>query len=82
MKLDTSMSYFIYSMFFFPFLKDDLSCMKKQLSQGFLPDDAYPLGAPLFMETLQPCSPHAQIDFPDVDEVKSSCCFSFSSFMS
>ncbi|XP_062173237.1 protein SEMI-ROLLED LEAF 2 isoform X3 [Alnus glutinosa] len=49
--------------------EDELSSIKKQLSQGFSPDDAYPLGPPLFMETPRPCSPLAQIEFPDFDEV-------------
>ncbi|RVW28586.1 hypothetical protein CK203_094814 [Vitis vinifera] len=43
--------------------EDELSGMKKQLLQGFSPDDAYPFGAPLFMETPRPCSPLAQIEF-------------------
>lgn len=43
--------------------EDELSSMKKQLLQGFSPDDAYPFGAPLFMETPRPCSPLAQIEF-------------------
>jgi hypothetical protein len=47
-----------------------LSSIKKQLSQGFSPDDAYPLGPPLFMETPRPSSPLAQMEFPDFDEVK------------
>lgn len=46
-----------------------MSSIKKELSQGFTPDDAFSLGAPLFMETPRPCSPLAQIDFPDFDEV-------------
>lgn len=49
--------------------EDELASIKKQLSQGFSPDDAYPLGAPLFMETPRPCSPLAHMDFPDLDEV-------------
>ncbi|BBG93601.1 ARM repeat superfamily protein, partial [Prunus dulcis] len=49
--------------------EDELSSIKKELLQGFSPDDAFPLGAPLFMETPRPCSPLAQIDFPDFDEV-------------
>lgn len=44
--------------------------MKKQLLQGFSPDDAYPFGAPLFMETPRPCSPLAQIEFQPFREVE------------
>ena len=46
-----------------------MSSIKKQLVQGFSPDDAYPLGPPLFMETPGKSSPLAQIEFPDFDEV-------------
>ncbi|TKY67453.1 EFR3-like B [Spatholobus suberectus] len=49
--------------------EDELSSMKKQLVQGFSPDDAYPLGLPLFMETPRLSSPLAQIEFPDCDEI-------------
>ncbi|GLT53623.1 hypothetical protein SLA2020_268820 [Shorea laevis] len=49
--------------------EDELSSIKKQLSQGFSPDDAYPLGPPLFMDTPRPCSPLAHMEFPDFDEV-------------
>lgn len=49
--------------------EDDLSSFKDQLLQGFSPDESYPLGAPLFMETPQPCSPLAQLDFQSFDEV-------------
>lgn len=49
--------------------EDELSSIKKQFSQGFSPDDAYLLGAPLFMETPRPCSPLAHMDFPDIDEM-------------
>ncbi|KAG5016061.1 hypothetical protein JHK85_022197 [Glycine max] len=38
---------------------DELSSTKNQLLQGFFPDDAYPSGPPLFMETSRPCSPLA-----------------------
>ncbi|KAG5025840.1 hypothetical protein JHK86_021754 [Glycine max] len=38
---------------------DELSSTKNQLLQGFSPDDAYPSGPPLFMETSRPCSPLA-----------------------
>ncbi|KAM6566790.1 hypothetical protein CsatA_025918 [Cannabis sativa] len=62
----------VISLFMNKFTKlseDELLSIKKQLLQGFSPDDAYPLGAPLFMETPRPCSPLAQLDFPDHDEV-------------
>ncbi|XP_040374312.1 protein SEMI-ROLLED LEAF 2 isoform X2 [Rosa chinensis] len=49
--------------------EDELSSIKKQLLLGFSPDDAFPLGAPLFMETPRPCSPLAHIEFADFDEV-------------
>ncbi|KAK7261608.1 hypothetical protein RIF29_27923 [Crotalaria pallida] len=49
--------------------EDELSGIKKQLLQGFSPDDAYPTGPPLFMETPKPSSPLAQIEFPDFDEL-------------
>ncbi|XP_020236010.1 protein EFR3 homolog cmp44E isoform X2 [Cajanus cajan] len=49
--------------------EDELSSIKKQLVQGFSPDDAYPLGPPLFMETPRESSPLAQIEFPDFDEI-------------
>ncbi|XP_010241507.1 PREDICTED: uncharacterized protein LOC104586087 isoform X2 [Nelumbo nucifera] len=49
--------------------EDELSAIKKQLLEGFSPDDACPLGVPLFMETPQPCSPLAQIDFQAFDEI-------------
>ncbi|XP_024991124.1 uncharacterized protein LOC112525288 [Cynara cardunculus var. scolymus] len=43
--------------------------MKAQVSQGFSPDDEFPLGGPLFMETPLPCSPVAQTEFQAFDEV-------------
>ncbi|KAK1430463.1 hypothetical protein QVD17_13204 [Tagetes erecta] len=43
--------------------------VKAQLSQEFSPDDEFPLGGPLFMETPLPCSPVAQTDFQAFDEV-------------
>ncbi|OIV99432.1 hypothetical protein TanjilG_17242 [Lupinus angustifolius] len=49
---------------------DELSSIKEQLVQGFSPDDAYPLGPPLFMETPRLCSPLAQIEFPDFAETE------------
>jgi hypothetical protein len=49
--------------------EDDLSSIKNQLLQGFSPDDAYPSGPPLFMETPRPGSPLAQIEYPGFDEI-------------
>lgn len=47
--------------------KEELLNMKEQLLLGFAPDDDYPVGVPLFMET--PCpSPIAQFDFQSFDE--------------
>ncbi|XP_009625864.1 protein SEMI-ROLLED LEAF 2 isoform X1 [Nicotiana tomentosiformis] len=49
--------------------QDELSSIRKQLLERFEPDDAYPLGIPLYMETPHPCSPLAQIEFETFDEV-------------
>ncbi|XWS13233.1 hypothetical protein CRYUN_Cryun36dG0020200 [Craigia yunnanensis] len=49
--------------------EDELSSIKKQLLESFSPDDAYPLGAPLFMETPRPCSPLAQMEFQAFEEI-------------
>ncbi|XP_042478285.1 protein SEMI-ROLLED LEAF 2-like [Macadamia integrifolia] len=49
--------------------EDDLSSIKKQLVEVFSPDDAYSLGAPLFMETPRSCSPLAQMEFHAFDEI-------------
>ncbi|KAK9288616.1 hypothetical protein L1049_017076 [Liquidambar formosana] len=49
--------------------EDELSSIRKQLLQGFSPDDAYPLGAPLFMETPRPCSPLARMEFQAFEEI-------------
>ena len=51
------------------FTQDELSGIEKQLLLGFSPDESYPLGGPLFMETPQPCSPLAQLNFQSADEV-------------
>ena len=51
------------------FFQDELSSIRKQLLEGFSPDDAYPFGAPLFMETPRPCSPLAQMEFQAFEEV-------------
>uniref|UniRef100_A0A5B7APT7 ARM repeat superfamily protein n=1 Tax=Davidia involucrata TaxID=16924 RepID=A0A5B7APT7_DAVIN len=49
--------------------EDELSGIKKQLLQGFSPDDAYPFGASLFMETPRPCSPLARMESQAFDQV-------------
>ncbi|GAU21933.1 hypothetical protein TSUD_110730, partial [Trifolium subterraneum] len=64
---ETVTSYFMTKFSKLP--EDDLSSIKNQLLQGFSPDDAYPSGPPLFMETPRPGSPLAQIEFPDFDEI-------------
>ncbi|MED6160367.1 hypothetical protein PIB30_050822 [Stylosanthes scabra] len=64
---ETVKSYFLTKYSKLP--EDELSSIKEQLLQGFSPDDAYPLGPPLFMETPRPCSPLAQIEFPDFNEI-------------
>ncbi|KAK4254858.1 hypothetical protein QN277_007940 [Acacia crassicarpa] len=47
--------------------EDEVFCLKKQLAESFLPDEAYPRGARLFMETPGPCFPVAEIEFQDFD---------------
>ncbi|XP_050207337.1 protein SEMI-ROLLED LEAF 2 isoform X2 [Mercurialis annua] len=49
--------------------QDELSGIKAQLHQDFFPDDAYPLGAPLFMDTPRPSSPLAQMEFQAFEEI-------------
>ncbi|XP_043704999.1 protein SEMI-ROLLED LEAF 2 isoform X2 [Telopea speciosissima] len=49
--------------------EDHLSSIKKQLVEGFSPDDAYSMGVPLFMETPRPCSPLALMEFHAFDEI-------------
>ncbi|WCJ41358.1 ARM repeat superfamily protein [Euphorbia peplus] len=49
--------------------EDELSSMKQQLLQEFSLDDAYPLGAPLFMETPKPGSPLAQMELQVFEEI-------------
>ncbi|KAG9447070.1 hypothetical protein H6P81_013198 [Aristolochia fimbriata] len=49
--------------------EEELSGIKQQLMQEFSPDDAYPLGGPLFMETPRPCSPLPHKDFSSFDEI-------------
>ncbi|KAI5558157.1 hypothetical protein BDE02_17G020900 [Populus trichocarpa] len=48
--------------------EDELSGIKQQLLQEFSPDDAYPSGAPLFMDTPRPCSPLARMEFQAFEE--------------
>ncbi|KAF5942104.1 hypothetical protein HYC85_019746 [Camellia sinensis] len=48
---------------------DELSGIRKQLLEGFSPDDAYPMGAPLFLETPRLPSPLAQMEAQAFDEV-------------
>lgn len=64
---ETVISYFMTK--FSKLSEDELSSIKELLLQGFSPDDAYPSGPPLFMETPGPCSPLAHIEFPDFDEI-------------
>ncbi|KAK7341583.1 hypothetical protein VNO80_24518 [Phaseolus coccineus] len=64
---ETVISFFLTK--FSELSEDELSTIKKQLVQGFSPDDAYPLGPPLYMETPGQSSPLAQIEFPDFDEI-------------
>ncbi|KAG2726037.1 hypothetical protein I3760_01G093500 [Carya illinoinensis] len=49
--------------------EEELSSIKDELLHGFSPDDAYPLGPLLFMETPRPCSPLAQMEYRDIHEV-------------
>lgn len=48
--------------------EEELVGMKKQISQGFSPDDAYPLGSSLFMETPKPSSPAMLVSIQAFDE--------------
>ncbi|KAH7685032.1 putative transmembrane protein cmp44E protein [Dioscorea alata] len=48
---------------------EELMGIKEQLLQRFSPDDIFLLGAPLFMETPQNCSPLAQKESQLLDEV-------------
>ncbi|XP_068646363.1 protein SEMI-ROLLED LEAF 2-like isoform X2 [Aristolochia californica] len=49
--------------------EEELSVIRQQLMQEFSPDDAYPLGGPLFMETPRPCSPLPHKEFQSFDEI-------------
>ncbi|KAJ6834357.1 uncharacterized protein M6B38_335440 [Iris pallida] len=48
--------------------EDDLIGIKEQILQGFSPEDAFPLGAPLFIDTPYWCSPLAQKECEYFDE--------------
>nr|XP_043634229.1 protein SEMI-ROLLED LEAF 2-like isoform X2 [Erigeron canadensis] len=57
--------------------EEDLSNMKAQLSQWFTPDEEYPLGTPLFMGIVHPCSPELQAFeevMPDADSENEDTC--------
>ncbi|XP_047319149.1 protein SEMI-ROLLED LEAF 2 [Impatiens glandulifera] len=47
--------------------EDKISDMGKQVLEAFSPDDAYPLGAPLFLETPGRCSPLNSQQFDEVE---------------
>ncbi|KAK7272014.1 hypothetical protein RJT34_28344 [Clitoria ternatea] len=64
---ETVVSYFMTTFSKLP--EDELYSIKNQLLQGFSPDDGYPSGPPLFMETPRPSSPLALIEFPIFDEI-------------
>ncbi|XP_010907682.2 protein SEMI-ROLLED LEAF 2 isoform X2 [Elaeis guineensis] len=49
--------------------EEKLMDIKEQLLQEFSPDDAFPLGGPLFMETPHPCSPLEQMECQSFDMV-------------
>ncbi|XP_010522186.1 PREDICTED: uncharacterized protein LOC104800896 isoform X2 [Tarenaya hassleriana] len=52
--------------------EDEASNLKEQILSEFLPDDALPLGAPLYMDTPGPSSPLNQTEFPAFEEVELS----------
>ncbi|XP_044499829.1 protein SEMI-ROLLED LEAF 2 isoform X3 [Mangifera indica] len=52
--------------------QDELSGIKDQLLEGFSPDDAYPVGAPLSVETPQSSSPLVGMELRAFDEVMPS----------
>lgn len=54
-------------MYFLP--QDELSGIKDQLLEGFSPDDAYPVGAPLSVEIPQSSSPLVGMELRAFDEV-------------
>ncbi|CAN6485446.1 unnamed protein product [Victoria cruziana] len=56
--------------------EDEISSVREQLVEDFSLDDAFPLGAPLFMETPKPGSPFALKDYEFFDEMMPSAYFS------
>lgn len=52
-------------------MQDEFSSIHKQLLEEFSLDDAFPLGAPLFMDTPKPGSPFASKNYESFDEVGS-----------
>ncbi|KAJ6419101.1 hypothetical protein OIU84_029247 [Salix udensis] len=69
---DSNLKETLISRFMAKFVKlseDELSGIKQQLLQDFSPDDVYPLGAPLFMDTPRPCSPLARMEFQAFEEI-------------
>ncbi|XP_011026408.1 PREDICTED: uncharacterized protein LOC105127024 isoform X1 [Populus euphratica] len=69
---DSHLKETLISRFMTKFVKlseDELSGIKQQLLQDFSPDDVYPLGAPLFMDTPRPCSPLARMEFQAFEEI-------------
>ncbi|GAB2217925.1 hypothetical protein Droror1_Dr00001139 [Drosera rotundifolia] len=49
--------------------EDELDGIRKQLLQGFLPDDSYPLTTQVFMETPKPGTPPVRTDIIPLDEM-------------
>eukprot|EP01018_Ginkgo_biloba_P032611 Gb_14070 [translate_table: standard] len=49
--------------------KEEASSLRKELMQGFSPDDAFALGAQLYMETPRPCSPFVSKENLSLDEI-------------
>lgn len=69
---DSHLKETLISRFMTKFVKlseDELSGIKQQLLQDFSPDDVYPLGGPLFMDTPRPCSPLARMEFQAFEEI-------------
>ncbi|XP_031476158.1 protein SEMI-ROLLED LEAF 2 isoform X2 [Nymphaea colorata] len=56
--------------------EDEFSSIHKQLLEEFSLDDAFPLGAPLFMDTPKPGSPFASKNYESFDEMMPSAYFS------
>ncbi|XP_038984178.1 protein SEMI-ROLLED LEAF 2-like isoform X2 [Phoenix dactylifera] len=56
--------------------EEKLMDIKEQLLQEFSPDDAFPLGGPLFMETPHPCSPFEQWECQSFDMVNDASALS------